>query len=82
MDYTRLLLGIKGERLEVSMGYDGDIHVCFYAGYVKGDGILSGEYGSGSTYEEALNNYVEKIRGKVLVFNPDSKNRYEVLILC
>lgn len=47
----------------------------FDGGHVK-EGIgLTGEYGDGSTPTEALFRYVDRIRGKVLVFDPMSPEK-------
>jgi hypothetical protein len=39
------------------------------------DPCLTGEYGNGHTPEEALYNYVQQIKGKVLVFNAMDENK-------
>ncbi len=36
---------------------------------IKKGSILSGEYGSGSTPDEAILDYIKKIKGKVIVIN-------------
>lgn len=42
--------------------------------------ILAGEYGTGRTPNEAINDYIDKIRGKLLVFNALSSNRKEISV--
>ena len=44
---------------------------------VKDGCMLCGTYGEGRTPEEAINNYLDKIKGKVLVFNAFAKDRVE-----
>jgi hypothetical protein len=40
-----------------------------------GDNILIGMYGSGKVPHEAINDYVEKIKGRTIVFHAIDKNR-------
>ena len=46
----------------------------------KSDCILAGSYGNGNTPEEALNNYIKEIQGKVLVFDAMSDKRQEYVV--
>lgn len=48
---------------------------------VKSGSLLSSAYGSGRTFQEALNDYYEKIKGKTLVFDAYGKNRKEIIII-
>lgn len=43
----------------------------------KRGGMLVGSYGNGKTPNEAINNYVDDIKGKVLVFDAMSDKRRE-----
>lgn len=45
------------------------------------DGILSGTYGNGSTPWSAMREYMEKIRGKVLVVDAMGKERRRVYVV-
>lgn len=53
----------------------------FYASFisveVKDGPILRGEYGNGATPEEAIQNYADAIRGKLLVQNAYGEGRRE-----
>lgn len=40
----------------------------------ESDSILRGEYGDGDTPQEAIEDYVEKIKGKLLVVNASGGN--------
>lgn len=44
---------------------------------IKGNGVLCGACGYGVTPYEALRDYVEKIKGKILVFDAYSDQRRE-----
>jgi hypothetical protein len=44
---------------------------------IKEGNLLIGTYGNGSTPEEAIKNYCEKISNKLIVFNAMSKVREE-----
>jgi len=41
---------------------------------------LSGTYGNGECPREAINDYIEGIQGKILVFNAMSDNRQEFVV--
>lgn len=43
----------------------------------KDSPVLAGEYGNGKTAHMAVLDYVQKIKGKILVFNAYSKDRKE-----
>jgi hypothetical protein len=48
---------------------------------IKDGGLLIAEYGNGSTPDEAINEYMENIRGKVIVFDAyDNENRQEYYV--
>lgn len=42
---------------------------------IKDGNILSSSYGSGETPDEAVNDYINKIRGKLLVYNAGGETR-------
>lgn len=47
---------------------------------IKGDGVLIGKYGNGRTPTEAINSYVKKIKGQILVFNSYTDRRVELKV--
>lgn len=51
-------------------------HIARFGGAeVKEGGCLAGYFGTGHTPEKALENYVDRIAGKTLVFNAMSKEK-------
>lgn len=48
---------------------------------IKDDAVLVGAFGTGYDFEQACEDYLNKIRGKTLVFNACSDNRKEVTVL-
>ena len=68
--------------LQVALNCNDQFIVEYDDSFVK-DGIaLIGEYGVGNTFESACEDYLNKITGKKLVFNPsDEEQRVEVVIL-
>ena len=44
---------------------------------IKKNSMLYSEYGEGKTVNEAMKNYVDKIKGKTIVFNSMSDDRIE-----
>lgn len=69
-----------GEHLEV---FTNSLGVCVeYKGAEVKDGMfLISEYGIGRDFESACDDYMDKIRGKKLVFNAGSSARREVQVL-
>ena len=49
--------------------------------YIKNGGLLEGRYGTGDTFESACDDYLKQISGKTLVFNPNTSDRTEILVL-
>ena len=47
---------------------------------IKGDGVLESAYGDGTTAAAAIAAYVERIRGKTLVFNATTDRRREYVV--
>ena len=47
---------------------------------VKGDGVLIGTHGNGSTPQEAVQAYIDQIRGKCIVLNAGSVRRREFIV--
>jgi len=44
---------------------------------IRDDGVLIGAYANGTTPEEAIEGYWERIKGETLVFNAHLENRQE-----
>ena len=44
---------------------------------ISDDGFLIGRFGNGHNPDDAINDYIKKIRGKVIVINALSENRKE-----
>lgn len=83
MKASDILLSLEGANLEVwrYATKDGGIGVCYQHCEVKDGPFLIGVHGGGSTFEEACEAYLEKIRGKTLLFNACSSSRHEVKVL-
>lgn len=61
--------------LRIGLNYQDQYYVDYEDCYVK-DGItLIGLYGVGDSIEDACEDYLEKIIGKILVFNPTGEDR-------
>ena len=59
---------------------NGKIGVHFENCEVKDECFLISEFGRGATFEEACENYLERIQGKTLVFNAFGSRKEVVLI--
>ena len=82
MRASDILLLMEDEHLDVwKSKYDNKIYVDYQQGEVKEGPVLIGVFGSGSTLEEACESYLEKIRGKPLVFHACTSQRYEARIV-
>ena len=80
MKASEILLSLGNESLEVwrYQTNSGGIGVCYKGCEIKDGPFLIGAHGRGTTFEEACESYLEKIKGKTLVFNAYSHSRYEV----
>lgn len=67
--------------LETKRISTGEIVVTFHGGWVKDGIFLSGTSGKGKTFSEACEDYLKKIRGKTLVFNPHGGDYKEEIIV-
>lgn len=67
--------------LEVWEIYTGEVCVSYKNCNVKDGNWLCGALGKGSTFEEACEDYLSKIRGETLVFNYNKPNSFEVEFL-
>ena len=56
------------------------IGVCFYNCEIKNGYFLISDFGTGFSFEEACENYLELIQGKTLVFDA-YRNRKEVVLI-
>lgn len=70
-----------GKRIIVDKNIYGKIYVHYENCYVKDDCFLIGKYGTGNSFEEACEDYLNKISGKTIVFNAHSNNCEEVKVL-
>jgi hypothetical protein len=50
----------------------------FKGAEVKGDSVLSSEFGDGNTPEAAIENYAQQVRGELLVIGAFSESRREI----
>ena len=62
-----LELEVKERKVEV--GSENRYYACFVRTEVKDGGLLRGEFGNGSTPEEAIDNYAKEIEIKTIVVN-------------
>lgn len=68
--------------LQVTLNCNDQFNVAFEDSFVKDGNVLIGEYGVGNTFESACEDYLNRITGKKLVFNPSNEERrVEVVIL-
>lgn len=80
MKNSDILLALDSKRLEVFKNKQG-VHVMYKDAEIKDGCFLVGTYGTGVDFETACDDYLSKIRGKRLVFNADSNNREDIMIL-
>ena len=69
------------KRLIVGKDVDGQIYVHYEGCDVKGNGVLISICGRGTCFDLACEDYLTKISGKTLVFNAESSDRHEVVVL-
>lgn len=68
--------------LEVGKDINGKIYVSYKDSYIKDGYALCGIVGRGYTFEQACEDYYEKISGKTIVFHAfDEKYREEITVL-
>ncbi len=75
-DSHHLTMVVRERRLPV--GNPSRYYASFEAAEVKGDGVLIGTYGNGSTPEEAIANYANEITLKTLVLDAMNDDRREI----
>lgn len=81
MKSSDILLSLDHERLEVFKSIDGYIGVSYRNAEVKDGMFLISNSGWGNDFEEACSDYLNKIRGKKLVFDARSDDRREIMVL-
>lgn len=81
MKASEKLLNIEGRMLSVGKNINGKVYVHYERCDVKDGCFLIGNYGAGNSFEEACEDYLNKISGKTIVFNAESSNREEVKVL-
>lgn len=80
MDSITRLLNLN-EHLEVWRIPSGEIAVSFSGCEIKDGDFLVSAFGTGKTFEEAADNYMDKISGKRLIFGAYTNHRREVVVL-
>lgn len=81
MKASEKLLNLDGRMLSVGKNINGKVYVHYERCDVKDGCFLIGTYGTGNNFEEACEDYLNKISGKTIVFNAESSNREEVKAL-
>lgn len=76
-----ILLRLRGRHLEVFRLPNGSIGVKYEDAEIKDGIFLIGEYGVGQTFDTACDDYLNKLRGKTLIFDAAASNRKEVTVL-
>lgn len=80
MKSSEILLSLDDKHLEVFRVKD-FICVSYKNAEIKDGCFLKTDYGTGTNFESACDNYLSKIRGKRLVFNANSNNREDIMVL-
>lgn len=75
-----ILLSLQHHDLEV-WKVDEDVCVSYHKADLKDGIFLVSTFGSGPDFEAACDDYLDKIRGKTLVFNAGTKERKELAVL-
>lgn len=78
---SNVQVAISRRLLEVWEFFDGEVGVAYKNCNIKEGEWLHGVFGKGSTFEEACEDYLSKIRGETLVFDYNKPNRFEVDLL-
>lgn len=80
MKSSDILLSLQGEDLEVWKVGD-EVCVQYRKAGVSEPGVIIYTFGRGCNFEEACDDYLNKIRGKKLIFDAASDARREITIL-
>ena len=82
MKSSDILLTFKSDSLTIYRNSENNICVRYSNSEIKeAGGILKTEIGVGEDFESACDDYLEKIRGKEIVFDAYGKDREEVKVL-
>ena len=81
MKASEKLLNLENRMLKVGKNINGKVYVHYENCDVKDGCFLIGTYGTGNNFEEACDDYLNKISGKTIVFNALSSDREEVKVL-
>ena len=81
MKSSDILLALDNERLEVFKNRVSTISVKYKGAEIKDGYFLISCCGNGKSFEDACDDYLNKIRGKKLVFDACSDDRREVTVL-
>ena len=81
MKASEKLLNLENRMLKVGRNINGKVYVHYERCDVKDGCFLIGTYGTGNSFEEAREDYLNKISGKTIVFNALSSDREEVKVL-
>ena len=81
MKSSDFLLSLDGEYLEVSKSKNNGVSVCYRGAKIKDGMFLILDSGVGKNFEEACDDYLNKIKGKRLVFDAYNNRRREIAIL-
>ena len=79
MKASEKLLKLENHQLEVFKNRLG-ICVCYQGGDILDYPYRKGEYGTGNSFEEACEDYLNKISGKKIIFGY-GENREEIIVL-
>ena len=80
MNSIEILLSL-GKRLEVWGVPNGDVAVAYQKCEVMDGPFLRGAYGTGNTFQDACDDYLNQLHGKTLVFNAYTSSREEIRVL-
>lgn len=80
MNAEEILLSLE-KSLEVWKVPSGKIAVSYQNCDIKYGMFLRGDYGTGETFSDACEDYLNQLHGKTLVFNACSSAREEVRVL-
>ncbi len=81
MTASKRLLKLESIRLEAWTVQNGKVAVSFKNCEIKNGMFLVSEFGTGDTFEQACEDYLNKISGKTFVFNASSSSRKEIIVL-
>ena len=77
----RDLMVATGVNLIVGVDVHGKWYCHLEDSYISMGWALNGESGRGETFLDAIQDYIETIRGKTLIIHPSGNNRKEIYIM-